>query len=66
MQYLNCSNYFSFSPWDRYQIGIKLGTKDVVYLKLASFTLNKDVYVNRLESVFFDMKCVFDRTELNA
>ena len=49
-----------------YNFKIKLGTKDVVYLKLASFTLNKDVYVNRLESVFFDMKCVFDRTELNA
>ena len=26
-----------------------------VYLKLGSFTSNKDVYVNRLESVFFDM-----------
>ena len=36
-------------------IGTKLGTKHVVYLKLASFTSNKDVYVNRLESVFFDM-----------
>ena len=35
--------------------GIKLGTKHVVYLKLGSFTSNKDVYVNRLESVFFDM-----------
>ena len=66
VQYLNCSNYVLFSPWDRDQIGIKLGTKDVVYLKLASFTLNKDVYVNRLESVFFDMKCVFYRTELNV
>ena len=55
VQYLNCSNYVSFSPWDWDQIGIKLGTKHVVYLKLGSFTSNKDVYVNRLESVFFDM-----------
>ena len=36
-------------------IGTKLGTKHVVYLQLASFTLNKDVYVNELGSVFFDM-----------
>ena len=36
-------------------IGTKLGTKHVVYLKLESFTSNKDVYVNRLESVLFDM-----------
>ena len=55
MQYLNCGDYASFSPWDRDQIGIKLGTKHVVYLKLGSFTSNKDVYVNMLQSVFFDM-----------
>ena len=55
VQYLNCSNYVSFSQWNRDQIGIKLGTKYVVYSKLASFTSDKDVYVNRLESVFFDM-----------
>ena len=54
MQYLNCSDCVSFSPWDREQIGIKLGTKHVVYLKLGSFTSNKVVYVNRLESVFFE------------
>ena len=47
VQYLNCSNYASFSPWDRGKIGIKLGTKHIVYLKLASFTSNKDVHVNR-------------------
>ena len=35
--------------------GIKLGTKHVVYLKLGSFTSKKDVYVNRIESVFFEM-----------
>ena len=55
VQYLNCSNYVSFSPWDSDQIVIKLGTKHVVYLKLGSFASNKDVYVNRLESVFFDI-----------
>ena len=35
--------------------GIKLGTKHVVYLKLGSFTWNEDVYVNRLESIFFEI-----------
>ena len=35
--------------------GIKLGTKHVVYLKLGSFTSNKDVCINRLENVFFEM-----------
>ena len=48
MQYLNCSNYVSFSPWDWDQIDIKLGAKHVVHLKLGSFTSNKDNYVNRL------------------
>ena len=38
LQYLNYSNYVSFSPWDQGQIGIKLGAKHVIYLKLASFT----------------------------
>ena len=27
VQYLNSSNYVSFNPWDRGQIGIKLETK---------------------------------------
>ena len=45
----------TFSPCDQGQIGIKLRKKHVVYLKLSTFTLNKDVYVNRLETVFFDM-----------
>ena len=31
MQYLNYSNYVSFNPWDQDQIGVKLGTKYVVY-----------------------------------
>ena len=55
VQYLNYGNYVSFSWWDQGQIGIKLGTKHVTYLKLESFTQNKDVYVSRLESVFYDM-----------
>ena len=47
VQHLNCSDYVSFSPWYWDQIGMKLGTKHVLYLKLGSFTSNKDVYVNR-------------------
>ena len=52
---LNDSNYVSFSPWDWGQIGINLGTKHVVYKRLASFRKHKDVYVNRLESAFLGM-----------
>ena len=55
VQYLNFSNYVSSGPWYQGQIGIKLGKKHVVYLKLTNFTSNKDVYVNRRDSVFFDM-----------
>ena len=55
VQYLNYGNHVSFSWWNQGQIGIKLGTKHVTYLKLESFTQNKDVYVSRLESVFYDM-----------
>ena len=38
VQNLNSSNYVSFILWDRGQIGIKLGTKHVIDLKLANFT----------------------------
>ena len=31
MQYLSSSNYVPFSPCDRRQIGIKLGTKHVIH-----------------------------------
>ena len=55
VQHLNYGNYVSFSSWDQGQIGIKSETKHVIYLKLASFTYKKDIYVNRLESVFYDM-----------
>ena len=55
VQYLNYGNYVSFSWWDQSQIGIKLGAKHVTYLKLASFIYKKDVYINRLDSVFYDM-----------
>ena len=55
MQYLNYGNYVAFSSWDQGHIGIKFETKHVIYLKLASFKYEKDIYVNRLESVFYDM-----------
>ena len=45
----------SSSPWDRGQIGIKLGTKHVIYQKLATLLKKKDIYVSRLESVVFGM-----------
>ena len=31
VQYLSYSNYVSFTPWDRGQIGIELRTKHVAY-----------------------------------
>ena len=44
-----------YSPWDRNQIGIKLGTEHIIYEKLANFTYKKDIHVNRPESVIFGM-----------
>ena len=44
-----------YSPWDRNQIGIKLGTEHIIYEKLANFTYKKDIHVNSLESVIFGM-----------
>ena len=38
VQYLNSGNYVSFSSWDQDQIGIKLWTNHVIYLKLARST----------------------------
>ena len=38
VQYLNCSNYVSFSLWDRHQIGNKACC-------ILSFTSNRDIYV---------------------
>ena len=53
--YLNCNNCLSFSSWDQGQIGIKFGTKHVIYQKFASFSKKRGIYVNRFENVFFDM-----------
>ena len=46
-------------------IGTKLVSKHVVYLKLASFTSNKGVFVNRLESVllYFTEQNLMDRAD---
>ena len=38
------------SPWDRGQIGFKLGSEHVIYQNLAGFMLKKDIHVNRLEN----------------
>ena len=40
-----------YSPWDRDQIGIKLGTDYIIYQKLANFMYKKDIHGNRLASV---------------
>ena len=66
VQYLNCCNYVSYSPWDWGQFGIKFGTKHIVYLKLAilhriSMSMSTDLKVSSLTR-----KYVFYRTELNT
>ena len=50
---INFSN--KYSPWDWDQIGIKLGTKHIIYKKLANFMYKKDIHVNRGKSVIFGM-----------
>ena len=45
-------------------IGTKFGTKHVVYLKLASFTSNKDVYVNRLKCFIRHVNVYFTERNL--
>ena len=50
---INANN--KYSPWDRDQIDIKLGTEQIIYEKLANFMFKKDIHVNRLESVIFGM-----------
>ena len=45
-------SYSYYSPWYRDQIGISLRTKPVIYQKLAYFMQRKDIYVNRLGSVY--------------
>ena len=44
-----------------HEIGNKLGTKHIVYLKLASFTSNKDVHVNRY--VYFTEQNLMQRRD---
>ena len=37
-----------YSPWDRDQIVIKLGTEHIIYEKLENLIYKKDIHVNRL------------------
>ena len=46
-----------------HEVRVELGSKHVIYLKLARFTQKKDIYASRLESVF---ESVYSRPELNA
>ena len=49
----------SCSPWDWDQIGIKVGTKHVIYEKFANLLQKKDNYVNRLKSHIWHVKMYF-------
>ena len=55
-----------YSPWDQNQIGIKLGKGYIIYQNVANFIYEKDIHFNRLESVIFDIKCVFYWTKQHA
>ena len=51
MRYTNLFDFwFDKRQW---QIGIKLGTEQIIYQKLANFMYKKDIHVNRIESVIF-------------
>ena len=50
---INFNNQYSQWDWD--QTGIKLGTKHIIYKKLANFMYKKDIHVNRGESAIFGM-----------
>ena len=42
-----------YSPRDRDQIGIKLGTDYFIYQKIAHFKYKKGIHLNRLQSDIF-------------
>ena len=44
---------YNNGPWDQVQFSIKLETKHDIHQKLANFMQEKDIYVNRLQSVIF-------------
>ena len=46
---------YKYISWDRDQIGIKMGTKHIIYQKLANVMYKIDIYVNRLEIFIFGM-----------
>ena len=62
----NFVQYFAswFSPLDRVQIVIILGTKQVVYQKLKNLMQKKNICVNRLKSAISDMLIVISGMDL--
>ena len=43
---------FQVSPWDQEQIRVKLATEYVIYQKLETFMVKKDIHVNRYGTKF--------------
>ena len=55
-----------FSPWDLGQVDIKLGTKPVIYQKLANFMYKTNIRVNRFESIIFGMQICILQTRIKC
>ena len=51
------------SPWNWSQIGIKLGTRHVIYQKLANFILKKMSMLTNSKVSLLTHECVFYRPE---
>ena len=54
-----------YSPWDRVQIGIKLGTDYIIYQMLANFMYKRISMLRGLKMAPLACKYVFYRTKQN-
>ena len=55
-----------YSPWDRDQIGIKLGTDFIIHQKLENFMYKRISMLTGLKVASMPCKCVFYRTNQNT
>ena len=72
MRYANLFGFWlvnindKYSPWDRDQIRIKLGTDYIIYQKLAILFIKKKFMITDLKVSFLACKCVFYKTKQDA
>ena len=55
-----------YSPWDRDQIGVKLGADYMIYRKLAILCIKRIFMLAGLKVSFLARKCVFYKTKQDA